>query len=154
MLLRNETYYFLKRVPYDLKDYYSVKRLCFSLKTKSYSSALRMTKSVLQRLEDYWLGIRLQKMDAPALPIHDSFIMHHGFGTYGELEEAMRRTFYDRFHRDIKVKVDMVVPIKPTKDYPIGDKNFFADTSIDGIINAENDYSQWRDRDDMWMNRK
>ena len=67
MLLRNETYYFLKRVPYDLKDYYSVKRLCFSLRTKSYSSALRMTKSVLQRLEDYWLGIRLQKMDIPAI---------------------------------------------------------------------------------------
>ena len=62
-VLRNETYYFLKRVPYDLKDYYSVKRLCFSLKTKSYSSALRLTKSVLQRLDDYWLGIRLQKMD-------------------------------------------------------------------------------------------
>ena len=67
VLLRNETYYFLKRVPYDLKDYYSVKRLCFSLKTKSYSSALRITKSVLQRLEDYWLGIRLQKMDIPAI---------------------------------------------------------------------------------------
>ena len=65
VLLRNETYYFLKRVPYDLKDYYSVKRLCFSLKTKSYVSALRITKSVLQRLEDYWLGIRLQKMDIP-----------------------------------------------------------------------------------------
>ena len=67
MLLRNETYYFLKRVPYDLKDYYSVKRLCFSLKTKSYSSALRLTKSVRQRLESYWLGIRLQKMDIPAI---------------------------------------------------------------------------------------
>ena len=67
VLLRNETYYFLKRVPYDLKDYYSVKRLCFSLKTKSYSSALRLTKSVLQRLDDYWLGIRLQKMDIPAI---------------------------------------------------------------------------------------
>ncbi|MDC0548884.1 tyrosine-type recombinase/integrase [Alphaproteobacteria bacterium] len=67
VLLRNETYYFLKRVPYDLKEYYSVKRLCFSLKTKSYSSALRITKSVLQRLEDYWLGIRLQKMDIPAI---------------------------------------------------------------------------------------
>jgi site-specific recombinase XerD len=26
-----------------------------------------MTKSVLQRLEDYWLGIRLQKMDIPAI---------------------------------------------------------------------------------------
>ena len=67
MLLRNDTYYFLKRVPYDLKDYYSVKRLCFSLKTKSYSSALRMSKSILQRLEDYWLGIRLQKIDILAI---------------------------------------------------------------------------------------
>ena len=67
VLLRNETYYFFKRVPYDLKSYYSVKRLCFSLKTKSYSSALRITKSVLQRLDDYWLGVRLQKMDIPAI---------------------------------------------------------------------------------------
>jgi integrase len=67
MLLRNENYYFIKRVPYDLKSYYSVKRLCFSLKTKSYSSALRITKSVLQRLDDYWLGVRLQKMDIPAI---------------------------------------------------------------------------------------
>jgi hypothetical protein len=50
VLLRNENYYFIKRVPCDLKSYYSVKRLCFSLKTKSYSSALRISKSVLQRL--------------------------------------------------------------------------------------------------------
>ena len=67
VLLRNENYYFIKRVPCDLKSYYSVKSLCFSLKTKSYSSALRISKSVLQRLEDYWLGIRLQKMDIPAI---------------------------------------------------------------------------------------
>jgi hypothetical protein len=98
--------------------------------------------------------LHFAKMDAPALPIHDSFIMHHGFGTYGELEEVMRRAYHDRFHTDIKVKGDMVVPVKPAKDYPIGDKNFFANTSLDGIINAENEYSQWRDRDDMWMNRK
>jgi len=45
VLLRNETYYFLKRVPTDLKDYYSVKRLCFSLKTKSYASALSISNS-------------------------------------------------------------------------------------------------------------
>jgi hypothetical protein len=62
VLLRNENYYFIKRVPCDLKSYYSVKRLCFSLKTKSYSSALRISKSVLQRLDDYWFGIRLKNM--------------------------------------------------------------------------------------------
>ncbi len=92
--------------------------------------------------------------DAPALPIHDSFVMHHGFGTYGELEEVMRRAFYERFNKDIKVKGEMVVVVKPAKDYPIGNKNFFADSSIEGIINAENEYSQWRDRDDMWISRK
>ena len=48
--------------------------------------------------------LHFAKMDAPALPIHDSFIMHHGFGTYGELEEAMRRAFYERFNKYIKVK--------------------------------------------------
>ena len=66
VLLRNETYYFLKRVPYDLKDYYSVKRLCFSLKTKSDSTAVRFSKSITQRLDDYWFGMRLKNMNVPA----------------------------------------------------------------------------------------
>ena len=30
----------------------------------------------------------------------------------------------------------------------------FVSSDIDDTLNAENDYSQWRDRDDMWMNRK
>ena len=38
-------------------------------------------------------GVKLHfaEMDAPALPVHDSFIMHHGYG--GKLGEAMRRAF-------------------------------------------------------------
>ena len=91
------------------------------------------------------------KMDAPALPIHDSFIMHHGFSTYGELEEAMRKAFHERFHRDIGVSKELVV--KHKSNIPI-DKDELATPSFEDIINAENDYSQWRDRDDMWMSRK
>ena len=34
------------------------------------------------------------------------------------------------------------------------DKDGLATPSFENIINAENDYSQWRDRDDMWMSRK
>ena len=98
--------------------------------------------------------LHFAKMDAPALPIHDSFIMHHGFSTYGELEEAMRRAFHDRFHRDIKVKGDIVVQVKPTKDYAIGHKKFFTDISVDGIIKADSEYSQWSERDKMWLSRK
>ena len=67
LLKRDGNYYFVRRVPNDLKNLYAVKRLCFSLKTKSYSSAIRMIKSVSQRLEDYWFGIRLQNMNVPAM---------------------------------------------------------------------------------------
>ena len=67
LLNRDGNYYFVRRVPNDLKNLYTVKRLCFSLKTKSYSSAIRMIKSVSQRLEDYWFGIRLQNMNVPAM---------------------------------------------------------------------------------------
>ena len=95
--------------------------------------------------------LQFAKMDAPALPIHDSFIMHHGFSTYGELEEAMRRAFHDRFHRDIGISKDLV--IKHKSNIPI-DKDGLATPSFEDILNAENDYSQWRDRDDMWMSRK
>ena len=95
--------------------------------------------------------LHFAKMDAPALPIHDSFIMHHGFSTYGELEEAMRKAFHERFHRDIGVSKELVV--KHKSNIPI-DKDELATPSFDDIINAENDYSQWRDRDDMWMSRK
>ena len=60
-------YYYVRRIPADLKQHYSVKRLCFSLRTKSHSQAIRTASSVHQRLEDYWLGLRLQQMDIPAI---------------------------------------------------------------------------------------
>ena len=63
----------------------------------------------------------------------------------------MRRAFHDRFHRCINVSKEMVV--KQKSNIPI-DKDGFVSLEIDDILNAENDYSQWRDRDDMWMSRK
>ena len=46
--------------------------------------------------------------DAPALPIHDSFIMHHGYGDKGGLEEAMRRAYFERFNSSLSEKRDLV----------------------------------------------
>ncbi|MDB2532181.1 tyrosine-type recombinase/integrase [Alphaproteobacteria bacterium] len=69
VLYRDGVYYYVRRVPYDLTSYYDVKRLCFSLKTKSLKAAIRTSKSVTQRLEDYWLGLRLQNMDIPAIQL-------------------------------------------------------------------------------------
>ena len=77
VLYRDGIYYYVRRVPHDLTSHYDVKRLCFSLKTKSASAAIRASKSINQRLEDYWLGLRLQNMDIPAIQVvksSDSFV--------------------------------------------------------------------------------
>ena len=41
VLLRDGVFYYVRRVPIDLAEYYGVKRLCFSLRTKSYKSAIQ-----------------------------------------------------------------------------------------------------------------
>ena len=69
VMCRDGVYYYVRHIPYDLASVYSVTRLCFSLKTKSLKAAIRTSKSVSQRLEDYWLGLRLQKMDIPAIQV-------------------------------------------------------------------------------------
>ena len=50
-------FYYIRRVPYDLSDFYAIKRLCCSLKTKSINTARRLPRSIEQKLEDYWLGV-------------------------------------------------------------------------------------------------
>jgi hypothetical protein len=66
---RDGVFYFVRRVPVDVMPYYSSNRISISLKTKSASAAIRASKSINQRLEDYWLGLRLQNMDIPAIQV-------------------------------------------------------------------------------------
>ena len=66
---RDGVFYYVRRVPHDVRQHYASSRISFSLRTKSYQSALRAAKSVTQRLEDYWLGLRLQQMDIPTIHI-------------------------------------------------------------------------------------
>ena len=59
-------YYFSKAVPQDLADFYAKPRIVKSLRTKSHSHAKTASRSLSTRLEDYWLGLRLQRADVPA----------------------------------------------------------------------------------------
>ena len=58
-------YYFSKQVPCDVKQHYSRNRIVICLRTKSLSKAMRSCKSILQRLEDYWMSLRLSAMPLP-----------------------------------------------------------------------------------------
>ena len=80
--------------------------------------------------------------DAPVLPVHDSFIMHHAFGeVLGELEEAMRRAFYEAFGRDIKVKSEIGVLLPSSFDGMDVDEMTLKQT-----IDGPPEYQCWQSR--------
>ena len=56
---KRSVYYFSKQVPSDVRQHYKRDRIVICLKTKSVSRANRMCESILQRLHDYWLSLRL-----------------------------------------------------------------------------------------------
>jgi integrase len=59
-------YYFSKAIPQDLADYYARPRIIKSLRTKSAHRAKIASRSLSAKLEDYWLGLRLQRVEVPA----------------------------------------------------------------------------------------
>ena len=65
--VRSGIYHFVRRVAADLQQYYRSDRVSISLRTKSARAASRSAVSISQRLDDYWHGLRLQKMDVPDL---------------------------------------------------------------------------------------
>ena len=67
VICSNSIYYFVRRVPTDLSDQYRSNKIKLSLRTRNSSKANRRARSITQRLDDYWLGLRLQKMDIPAI---------------------------------------------------------------------------------------
>ena len=65
--VKGQTYYFNRRVPKDVQAHYKASRIIICLKTSRKDQAIRAAKSIAQRLEDYWLSLRLANIDVPAL---------------------------------------------------------------------------------------
>ena len=63
---KRDVFYFTKRVPKDIRSHYTKDRIIICLKTKSDASASRACKSLIQKLEDYWLSLRLTQFNIPA----------------------------------------------------------------------------------------
>ena len=64
---RGTTYYFVRRVPKDVQRHYKSSRVVICLKTSRRDQAVRAGMSIAQRLEDYWLSLRLANLDIPGL---------------------------------------------------------------------------------------
>ena len=60
------TYYFNRHVPLYVRPYYKSDRVILCLKTSRKDQAIRAARSIAQRLEDYWMSLRLANLDIPA----------------------------------------------------------------------------------------
>jgi len=62
LYLRNNVYYFSRRIPLDMEYHYSSKRIVKSLKTRSRRIALRGSNHISFQLETYWTSIRVEQI--------------------------------------------------------------------------------------------
>ena len=113
-------FYFSKRVPCDVRSYYKSDRIVICLRTKSNVSAIRASKSLYQRLDDYWTSIRLTKMQVPAehmlvsKPLINSNsnapLLSEALSTYLRLKgEGKDNTFIRGANRNIKYVIELLV---------------------------------------------
>ena len=134
---RAGVYYYTRRVPYDVRQHYASARLSFSLRTKSNAGALRAAQSVTQRLEDYWLGLRLQDMDIPAIHLvkashvdDSSPLMTEAVDNYLRIKGNDDRTFVRAAKRNGEYVVT-ALGNRPITSYVTSEAAEFRDWCID-----------------------
>jgi integrase len=133
-------YHFVRRVPADLQHYYRSDRVSMSLRTKSESAARRTAQSISQRLDDYWHGLRLQKMEVPALHLvisdaadvqNNSPTMMDAVDVYLRLKSNKQSlTFIRAARRNGKYVVD-ALGNRPITSYSSSDAAAFRDYLFD-----------------------
>ena len=135
---RDGVYYYVRHIPYDLIAYYNVSRLCFSLKTKSLKAAIRTSKSVTQRIEDYWLGLRLQNMDIPAIQVvkstdaheNDTLLMSEACELYLRLKGVGKDKVFRRTANRNTGYVTKLLGDRPVSSYSSSEAAQFRDWCI------------------------
>jgi len=88
----------------------------------------------------------------PCLPIHDSFVMHHGYEN--ELEEQMLRAYREVMGSEAKVKpkekiTEVVSPSVKSWKEPEP-----ATTDIDELLAGRPDYKGYDERLDLWFRER
>ena len=66
LMCKGGVYYFTRHVPNDLSEQYNTSRIVICLKTRNKNSALKASKSMAGKLDDFWLLLRVANMNVPA----------------------------------------------------------------------------------------
>ena len=135
--LKGDTYYFNRRVPKDMQGYYKSSRIIICLKTSRKDTAARSAKSIAQRLEDYWLSLRLSQLDIPALHLLRNRPLTPSQSSCETLSEALglylrlKGVGKDKvFHRGAERNVQSVIELlgdRPLDEYSSSDAASYRD---------------------------
>ena len=139
-------YYFSKQVPCDVKQHYSRNRIVICLRTKSSSKAMRSCKSILQRLEDYWMSLRLSAMPLPGQHLiqdrprdyygSDTPLLSEALAKYLMLKgERKDKTFVHGANRNIQYVTDQLGD-RPIDAYTSADAAALRDKLIENGLSA------------------
>ena len=138
--VRSGVFYFVRRIPTDVRHHYRADRVSLSLRTKSMPIAARSAASINQRLEDYWLGLRLQQIAIPAINLvrtlealdaPDCLTLSEARDLYLRLKSAGKdRTFVRSAHRNVDYVI-RVLGDHPLSAYSTVDAAKFRDWLID-----------------------
>jgi integrase len=117
--VKGDTYYFNRRVPKDIRGHYKASRIVICLKTTRKDKAIWAAKSIAQRLEDYWLSLRLSKIEIPALHLLRDKPLSSSQSSYETLSEALAlylrlkgvgkdKTFFRGAERNIESVIEVL----------------------------------------------
>jgi integrase len=137
IFLKGNVYYFIRHVPFDVRPYYKSGKVILCLKTKRRFEALRAAKSIAQRLEDYWLSLRIANIDIPGVHLLRDNLEHVSKSSCVKLSEALNiylklkginkvQTFYRGANRNIKSVIG-VLGDRPLDNYSSLDAASFRD---------------------------
>ena len=137
LYIKRGVFYFSKRVPCDVRSYYKSDRIVICLRTKSSVTAIRASKSLYQRLDDYWTSIRLTNMQIPAQHMlvskphvnsnSNAPLLSEALSTYLKLKGVEKdKVFYRTARRSIGYVIKSIGN-KSLKSYSLPDVAKFCD---------------------------
>ena len=63
--VKDGVYYFIRRVPNDLRHHYTSPKISYSLRTRSVTVAASRAIRAAQKLDEYWYHLRINDSDLP-----------------------------------------------------------------------------------------
>ncbi|TDQ56371.1 DUF6538 domain-containing protein [Phaeovulum veldkampii] len=63
--VKDGVYYFIRRVPNDLRHHYTSPKISYSLRTRSVTVAASRAVRAAQKLDEYWYHLRISDSDLP-----------------------------------------------------------------------------------------